>query len=654
MNANTLQTCALAAAIVAAYPVMSATAVSDVLPDQVQWSTVVNNQDAVPGAPGKVFNSYNQPSLNTAGYLVFRARSRGPNPTSGIYARNMLTSGALLRIADRTTFVPAPNNTQAQFNEFPSIPRISMDTQTIATRGSSPPVWTYVLDGADTRVGTTGIFLHRDGALSTGVGLLGAVPPPAAPVVGLNYFPYMAVPGVVPKTRFDVFPGSPAVASGDRFVFKGNYTQAGIGRTGVFYRIPNLLGGVSPVQLLANTSTVIPNLPAGVSGVTFGSTAPPSAAGGTAVFAGFDNEDAPTYGGIYLAALAPSPSLATIAGIGDPVPGVDGATFNRFGEALSYDGRYIGFWGAWGSEQLTLWLDCPTDGNVDMIAYCLEFVGDDHPVTVPANQGIFVADTHTRTVRLIARTGAELTDFVFWNFSGKPPGVGGSDEDDDGEPPRWRATSFLAVSGGPRTTYMTAFKARTGTIDPVEHKYTDPVDGIYLADGSTIATLLDTGMDGQALDPAAPAGSTISSLGIEREGFRGNWLSVTAGMLEPVSGASMAGIYLAKMQTEIRRADMLAGGYTVEPSASAGAVGRTSRLLVTAQGTYTGLIVLPGAKYPVSGKFDPFGKDSQQIPTKGGFLTMKLVSAEVSGIRVIDIAVTGPGVNYNELAVYLR
>jgi len=654
MNANKSRSWKLAAAIVAALSMTTEAVAADVLPADVQWSTVVNNLVVIPGSPGKVFNSYNQPSLNEAGYLVFRARSKGTNPTSGIYARNMLSSGALLRIADRTTAVPAPNNTLAQFNEFPSIPRISMTSQTIATRGSSQPVWTYLLDGADTRAGTTGIFLNPGGALMTGIGLLGAVPPPAAPVVGLNYFPYMAVPGLSPPTRFDVFPGSPSVAGGDLIVFKANYTQAGIGRTGVFFRDPISLGGVAPVQLLANTSTVIPNLPAGVSGVTFGSTAPPSAAGGMAVFAGFDDEDAPTYGGVYLAPLSPSPWLTTIAGIGDPVPGVTGASFNRFGEALSYDGRYVAFWGAWGSAQLTLWLDCPTDGNADMLAYCRDFVGDDHPVTVPANQGIFVADTQTRTVRLVARTGGDLTDFVYWNFSGKPPGVGGSEEDDDGEPPRWRSTSFVAVSGGPKNTFMTSFKARNGTIDPVEHKYLNPIDGIYLADGSAIATLLDTTMDGQALDATAPAGSKISSLGIEREGFRASWLSVTAGMLEPVSGASMAGIYVSKMQTEIALADILAGRYTVDPASLVGAGIRTSHLLVTPQGNFSGTIIIAGAIYRVSGSFDASGKASQQIPTKNGFLSMELTAAEVSGIRVIDIAVTGPGVNYNELAVYRR
>ena len=38
------------------------------------WQTVVNNSNLVP-TTGKKFNSYNQPSINDAGLVVFRARS---------------------------------------------------------------------------------------------------------------------------------------------------------------------------------------------------------------------------------------------------------------------------------------------------------------------------------------------------------------------------------------------------------------------------------------------------------------------------------------------------------------------------------------------------------------------------------------------------
>ncbi len=526
------------------------------LPESYSWTTVVNNLVVVPGTDAKLFNSYNQPSVNNGGLVVFRARSKGPNMMSGIYRRDMNAGTPLEIVADRNTIVPAPNNTVyppentlSEFIEFPSIPRIAAASGTIATRGNSQPVWTYQLDGADTKAGQTGLYMQVGANFITGVSQLGAVPPPPGAVVGVNYFPYMQVPGAVAGTKFDVFPGSPAVADGNVVVFKGNYTETNTGKTGIFFRDPVAEDGKSPVKLIANTATTIPNLPAGTNDVKFGSTAPPSAAGTNVVFAGFDNEETPTYGGIYLAPLSPSPSLRTLVGIGDPVPGETNATFNKFGEGLSYDGRYVSFWGAWGTEKKTIWLDCPEDGNAQLLAYCAEFVGDNFPVEVPVNQGIFVVDTDTGVVNRVARTGDNFSDFLFWTFSGRPPGVGESD-DSDGELPRWRSSAFTSVSQGEEGEFLVAFKARTGEFDPVVNNYLDPLDGIYLGNGEQVASLLDTSIPGPMLDPSAPAGSFVSSLGIERESFRGGRLAVTASMVDPVTTESMAGIYITGVTDE--------------------------------------------------------------------------------------------------------
>lgn len=49
--------------------------------------------------------------------------------------------------------------------------------------------------------------------------------------------------------------------------------------------------------------------------------------------------------------------------LSDPVPGeAAGTSFRQIGEALSYDGRFLGFWGAWGDEMRDILLICPTDG----------------------------------------------------------------------------------------------------------------------------------------------------------------------------------------------------------------------------------------------------------------------------------------------------
>lgn len=45
--------------------------------DMLTWKTVVNNADAIPGNEDKTFSSYNAPSVNTDGFVVFRARSTG-------------------------------------------------------------------------------------------------------------------------------------------------------------------------------------------------------------------------------------------------------------------------------------------------------------------------------------------------------------------------------------------------------------------------------------------------------------------------------------------------------------------------------------------------------------------------------------------------
>jgi len=533
------------------------------------WSTVVNNGDDMPTAtcnPAaplaplcRKFNSYNQPSVNAARLVVFRARSRGggqAQPIHGVYTRDMADAGPVVKILDRDTPVPPPNNRGTVFIEPPSFPRIDIDSNTVATRGNHQPVW-KVLDAAGEIVeqtGTSGIYTNPFGDLITGAGKLGAV----------SAFSFFEVPER-PGTFFDVFPGAPAVTDGDTIVFKGNYTVGLVAKTGVYYRelvnspipIPDgtLLapaGGTNPVILIANSDTFIP----GTTRV-FGSTAPPSAANHMAVFAGFDNEDNPTLGGIYLAPLTgPLPRLKTLVSIGDRVPGEKReARFNRLGEGVSFDGRFVAFWGAWGAATKTLILQCPIEGNADRVLFCRQQYPDGFTVRVPVNQGIFVYDIRTRQIRVIAKSPADFGDFVFWNFSGLVPGA--SEGDEDGEPARWRSSAFVAVSGavegrGIGATFHAAFKARTGNVRA--GAYVNPVDGIYLRKGpgqSQILTVAKTGMDGTLIDPAAVDTETgaalpVTEVGIERDGFRGNSLVINASMGSEVTG--WAGIYLSKVR----------------------------------------------------------------------------------------------------------
>jgi len=522
------------------------------------WRTIVNNKMNAPDTT-QLFNSYNQPSVNRRGLVVFKGQTKADSgPTVGIYIRDMSAGDAkpLKMVAKKGMEVPQPNNTSyngalSTFIQFPSFPRIDLDSDTVAVRGQSQPVWTYTAaDGTETRLGSAGVYTNPGASLVTGAALLGTVPE----------FDYFQVPGAPAGTRFDQFPGSPAVDGNSTILFKGNYTVGDSGKTGVYFRDIVSGEGKSPVQLIANSETLIPGQPEGGATV-FGSTAPPSAANGTVVFVGLDNEDEPTMGGIYSAPIAPSPTLDAIVTIGGQVPGeADGVTFNRLGEGLSFDGRYAAFWAAWGTETRTRLLICGVDGNQEMLASCREMYPNGYEAQIPVHQGIFVYDTVTKKLVPITKTdAAEFSDFVYWVFSGRPPNTGGGSAEaggDEGgagedvvpEPPRWRSSSFISVSGRPVDSFEVAFKAMTGT-----------VDGVYLADATYVAgvpelkpvqTVIDTTFPGPSIDPEAPAGSTIATVGMERDGLRSDLLVVTSSMLDAITTESNAGIYITQVMPQ--------------------------------------------------------------------------------------------------------
>ena len=514
----------------------------------VQWQTVVNNGQLMPGSD-KFFNSYNQPSINGRGLIVFRARSKGPEqPVRGIYTLDILANAPLIGVVAAVSGeVPQPNNIEyppgsgelATFREFPSFPRIDDGSDMIATRGQSQPVWNYLLpDATETSVGTAGVYATVDGVLTTGVSLLGAV---ADAGTGTLVFPWWQVPGTAPGTRFDQFPGSAAACDGEFIAFKGNYTEVatGLGRTGVYYRSMLADGGEAPVVLIADVFTPIPNQ-SSKSPVNFGSTAPPSAADGRMVFVGLDNEEAPTMGGIYLAPLAPTPELTALIEIGSPVPGeAETERFTRIGEALSFDGRWLAFWGAWGEETRDLLLTCPVDGQADVIAYCNEQYPDGLTVQVPVHQGMFAIDTETGRIVSIAKTGDGIDDLLYWNFSGSPPQKGGGDEGGEQEPPRWRSTAFVAIDGTERGAFRAVFKAQLGTADAIMLRV-GPADG----DPEIVVSTVTPGTE---LDGAAPVGSLVSAVGIERDGLRSGRLALVASMLDAVTTEAWAGIYAREL-----------------------------------------------------------------------------------------------------------
>ncbi len=523
------------------------------------WKTLSNNKTLIPDSASVAFFSYNQPSVNTAGMVVFRGRARDSaggteggstggtggtgGMTRGVFALDACASRpTMYTVADTNFLVPDPNNTGAQFTEFPSIPRIDIDSAVIATRGQSTPAWTLA-DG--TKLGTSGVYATMPKTLGTAVNLLG----------GVAEFSYMQVPGATtPGTRFDQFPGSPSVTQGHYVVFKGNYTDGTTSRTGVYYRDLNVAN--APVQRIADSTSLIPGTT-----TPFGSTAPPSAAGGKVVFVGLDNEDAPTAGGLYLANVAPDPVLSPLVTIGNtqvpdstgtPLPPMAGAstspTFSQIGEGLSYDGRYVSFWGAWDTQDplqmRTVARNCPTDGNKDLIKACNDqYPGGVANLPEPVNQGIFVYDTTTGKLWMAARAGAteQFQDLLFWTFSGAPATTGssGSSGPTDAEPPRWRASAFTAMDGARGVLFKGVLTPPAGGTGPSSGIYGSVLSGSGMG---SVFKLVAVGDDMSSIDPAAPAGSTVSAVSMEREALRGGWLAISVSSLNPAQ-ESWAGVY---------------------------------------------------------------------------------------------------------------
>lgn len=514
------------------------------------WETVVNNGDAVPTtAPVKNFNSYNQPSINDAGLVVFRARSSGQGgqgPATGIFTRDISTSGnQIIPIAVRGGMVPTPNTVTnpgpATFNEFASFPRIDANSGSLAFRGqSTPSVLTILPDGSETRSGTSGVYATPGGPLITGV--RNVLP---------NDYPQYLAPNQAAPNKFDQFPGGPS-PDGDIVTFKANWTDsAGTAQTGVYFRDMVANGGTSPVVEVARRGTTIPvdAIPPGnIGSGVFGSTAPPSAAGGKMVFTGLDVEEAPTAGGIFMAPLTASPTLTTVASFNTVVPKNGPNTLSAFGEGLSFDGRYVGFWGGWGTDTFERQVQCATDGNAIVRQACLDQdfngVAHDGIYTFDAlvNQGIFLADTDLNKLYLVAQTGDLYDDFLFWNFSGNA-GQGGSEDSEDMEGARWRSSAFVAIDGND-----VVFKAAQG-YELDDFGMQGGISGLFGAlnvseafTDADLFTILTTGTDGGLVDPMA-AGLPIVSLGIERDGFRNGKLAITASMATEEEG--WAGIYVA-------------------------------------------------------------------------------------------------------------
>jgi hypothetical protein len=502
------------------------------------WRPLANTSTMVPGltVPFSIFGS---PSVNASGTVVFSGTSAlstsGSGETSatlGIYSVNPTTL-AITKVADTATLVPDPNkltygSSLAKFGGFPSYASIDQDSPLVAFAATHPPV----LQLTDGKAGNAGLYANPSGNLVTGMGLFTQAP-----------YTYFQVPDMPAGTAFDAFPVSSAVVNGSTLVFKGDYLSGTTVAMGIYYRDLTANNGNSNTELIASTvSTLIPG-----QGVKFGYLAAPSAVGNKVVFVGYNRQASPVAGGIYSAPLATAPTLTPLVTIGTAVPG-ETATFTRFSDGISFDGRYVGFWGAWGTESTTRHLTCPTDGDQALDAYCLTVFPNGFDAQVPMHQGIFIYDTVTNSLTAVAKTGSGFSDFTYWPFVGSVPeegptgpGTGSGEVGVPVEVPAFVLSPHVVVTSA-SGSYQVAFEASTG-----------PVDGIYMTSAVTpsgIVTVVDTTMSGTSIDLNADPATQIKKLDLEREGLRGSWLTIGSTMQDSATQSTWAGIFAASTSNQ--------------------------------------------------------------------------------------------------------
>ena len=582
------------------------------------WTPVVNRNDLLPDS-SQPFDRFSAPSVNRGGAVVFRGTAGDvPYPLSGVYLRRMGSTGQPLEpMFVRGGDVASPNNVEspafsgqfAGYRDFPWFPRLDADAVMATARGTSGAVWRFFLpNGEELLEGTSGVFATANGDRYTAASMLGDVrdPDTLAP-----YFPEFAVPNEGDGTAFEGFPGIPSMGGSRWVALKGAWrawTHPGLNHEdyteGLYVR--DLQSPFEPLLEIVTTETDIPMPLVVKSQPRFEVIGSPSSYDGQVAFLGVDDDHDPHHGGIYLytipqgkgsfgASPLGAPSLTAIVEIGDRVPGFDvatgvsGPTFEQLGEAISFNDRWIAFWGSWGHKTETIHVDCPEEWEVDdpeLAKYCqhAHAVSGFH-AEIPRNQGIFVYDTQTDTIVPVAMThenqgsDAEIENFVFWTFEGTVPqdwdshgghggggggnsftdensfgmggggggGGGGGHGEDDGVPvdeteiARWRPNIYLAIEnalgyGGTDQEFRVAFMGQAH----------DGHDAIFMASGPSGGTptrIISTHDLGSVLDADCPQGARITQLRMEREALREGWFVISATMWNHDTHQSWAGVY---------------------------------------------------------------------------------------------------------------
>ena len=519
------------------------------------WETAANGSRVLPGTTTP-FATFGPPTVNASGLTAFRGVSAvsvsdgtgESSTTTGIYTVDLANGGTLEKVADIATVVPDPNTqtygqSLAKFGGFPSPPLVSPDSRFVGFNATHPPVVLL----ADGKGGGFGLYSNLGGSLNTGVGAFVAT--------STATYPYFQVPKMATGTAFGAFPASPTPVGGNTLVFKGDYLNGTAVGMGLYYRDVVSENGQSPVSLIAATSvTAIPN-----STRKFGYLGIPGTAASTVVFVGYDRKDAATMGGIYSAPIASEPQITALVNLGMQVPGEDtGVVFTGFADNLSFDGRFVGFWGSWGSATTTRTLSCSDVPDAALAAVCSSTVYPTGSTTVevPVHQGFFLYDTTQQTLAAVAKTGSDFRDFASYTFVGVLPEEGPSTEVGSGstggggetevplEPQGFVLSPRIAVAGQSGTSWQAAFMANTGG-----------VNGIYIAtssgqDSPAIATALDTTMVGTDVDYMASGTTRIRTLELDPAGMRGSWLAIGSTLFDSTTQSTSQGVYYTQLSSQ--------------------------------------------------------------------------------------------------------
>ena len=474
--------------------------------------------------------------------VVFRARSRGgagTAGTSGIYIRDMDEFGAIRTVFTRGAAVPQPNNALyngqlARFNEFPSVPRIDAElghdcnARPVAHRSGR----SRSADGSRNAHGHRGRLHQPEGRADDRCQHVGDVYGDASG----RSFEYFQVP-IAERAAWDGLRPVPGFARRhraqhdrvqgqfrrawrrqDRCLLPRRRRPSAAWRRSKWSRVRTRRFPVAVPGTAARSRSARPRRRArrqdrGVCRVR-------------------RREAVPTAGGIYRAQLGKQADHAArkSSEIGDLVPGEVNQRFKTFGEAisLSSNGRSVLFWGTWGTETRKVTVDLPGRGQ-RRPPHVLQAGHGQRPRGRGAREPGVLRPRHA--ARHDRASPGRVTASMAWKSrtsctgTSRPRSGRGRRR---GRRRRHRGTGSLAFDGV--WCRVRQRRAHRGGVQGPDRRRQGrdlrPSPGRRARRNRQAARDRHAGVGG--LDPETPSAAAITSVGIERDGFRGQLARASA------------------------------------------------------------------------------------------------------------------------------